>query len=302
MDLDLLPTFVAFADHLNFTRAARLLHLSQPAVHMQVRRLEDAVGAPLYQRVGRRLVLTREGEALARFGRETATRTRSFFADLRGAPAEPVTLAAGEGAFLYLLGPAIRAFHRTAPLRLLTRDREGTLAALRSGVADLGVAALEGAPDGLVATPLTTVDPVVVVPRNHRLAKKKRVRPGDLDGERLIVPPLDRPQRMAIAQALRRAGVTWEVAVEAIGWEVTIHFVALGLGIAIVNGFCRLPSSLRARPIAELAGVEYQLVHRKGAEDRAEVASLRGALLAHATDWRSAPDSAWARRQRDRLP
>jgi len=296
LELDLLPTFVAFAEHLNFTRAARVVHLSQPAVHMQVKKLEDEVGAPLYRRVGRRLVLTREGEALARFGRETATRTRSFFAELRGAPAEPVVLAAGEGAFLYLLGPAIRAFHREAPLRLLTRDREGTLEALRSGVAELGVAALEGAPDGLVASPLTTVDPVVVLPGKHRLANKKRLRLRDLEGERLIVPPLDRPQRITIAQALRRAGVNWEVSVEAIGWEVTIQFVALGLGIAIVNGFCRLPSGLRARPIAELPGVEYHLVHREGAGDRPVVAKLRDALITHARDWRSAPESAWSRR------
>lgn len=296
MELDLLPTFVAFADHLNFTRAARDLHLSQPAVHMQVKKLEESIGVALYRRVGRRLVLTREGEALARFARDTATRARGFLAELRGARAEPVVLSAGEGAFLYLLGPAIRAFARDAPLRLLTRDRDGTLEALRSGVADLGVAALEGAPDGLVATKLTTVDPVVVMPRKHLLAKKKRLRPSDLTGERLVVPPLDRPQRTTIAQTLRRARVEWEVAVEAVGWEVTIHFVALGLGVAIVNGFCRLPAGVCARPLVEMPGVEYHLVHRPGALDRTGVGVLRAALLEHAKDWRSAPESAWSRR------
>ncbi len=294
MNLDLLPTFVAFADTLNFTRAAKQVHLSQPAVHMQVKKLEDAVGAPLYVRAGRRLSLTREGETLARFARETVARTRGFFAELRGTRPEPVVLAAGEGAFLYLLGPAIAAY--AAPLRLLTRDRDGTLEAIRSGTADLGVAVLEAPADGLVTTTLTTVDPVVVMPKRHRLAKKRRLRPRDLAGERLVVPPPDRPHRTTIAQAMRRAGVPWEVAVEAVGWEVTIHFVSLGLGVAIVNGCCRIPAGLRACPIADIPGVEYQLVQRPGSSERAAVGALRAALLAHASAWRTASQSAWSRR------
>jgi DNA-binding transcriptional LysR family regulator len=77
---------------------------------------------------------------------------------------------------------------------------------------------------------------------------------------------------------------------------VTIHFVALGLGVAIVNGFCRLPAGVVARPITEMPGLEYHLVHRPGALDRTAVAALRAALLQHATDWRTAPESAWSKR------
>src|SRR6478752_7442254 len=105
MDLELLPTFAAFAETLNFTRTAERVHLSQPAVHMQVRKLEADLGVSLYRRVGRSLELTREGVALSRFARETATRTAGFLDELRGTPvAAPVVLAAGEGAYLYLLG------------------------------------------------------------------------------------------------------------------------------------------------------------------------------------------------------
>src|SRR4051812_10305242 len=107
---DALASFVVFADHLNFTRAAAELHISQPALHVKVRKLAQELGRPLYQRVGRRLVLTGDGEAVARFARAHDERLAHFLAEFAGvAPGRPVVLAAGQGAFLYLLGDAILA-------------------------------------------------------------------------------------------------------------------------------------------------------------------------------------------------
>lgn len=295
MDLSLLPTFTAFAETLSFTRAAAQLHLSQPAIHMQVKKLEEDLGVALYRRAGRSLELTAEGAALARFARETGARTRDFLSELRGeGRSEPVVLAAGEGAYLYLLGPAIRAMR--SQLRLLTRDRHGAIEDVRTGAAQLGVGALEGTPEGLVSHRLTTVEPVLVLPAAHPLAKRRRVRLRDLDGERLIVPPEGRPHREAVAAALRRARVTWQVAVEASGWELMIHFAALGMGLAIVNGCCRLPRGLRGRPLDELPGVEYRIVHTRSGVQRPEVRELLDRLRAHAEDWRSHKDVAWSRR------
>jgi len=287
MDLDLLPTFSVFAEALNFTRAAAKLHLSQPAVHMQVKKLEGELGVPLYRRIGRRLELTREGGELARFARETGERTRAFLSSMQGeVTSEPVVLAAGEGAYLYLLGPAIASFRarEQAPLRLLMRDRDGTIDAVRTGVAHLGIAALDFAPEGLSAHRLTTVPPVVVLPKSHRLARKRVVRPRDLGGERLVVPPVDRPQRATIARAL--VGVPFEIGVEAIGWEVTIHFVALGFGLAIVNGFCRVPRGLVTRPIREVPSIDYWLLSPRGTRPNASIVALREDLLANGDRWR----------------
>lgn len=292
MDLTLLPTFVAFSETLNFTRTAERVHLSQPAVHLHVKKLEEELGVPLYRRVGRGLELTEDGVRLARFARETGTRTQTFLAELRGEAEAPVVLAAGEGAYLYLLGPALRA-HR-APMRLLTRDRDGMLDAVRSGVADLGVAALDRTPEGLTGHVLTSVEPMLVVPHGHRLATRKRVRFEDLRGERLVLPPEGRPHRVAVEDAFRRARVPLEIAIEATGWELTIHFVALGMGLAIVNGCCRLPRTLRGKPIEGLAGVEYRVVHPR--HPRPPVLALVDALRTHAESWRDAADVAWSRR------
>lgn len=298
MDLDLLPAFVAFADTLNFTRAAEALHLSQPAIHMQVRKLQDSVGVPLYRRIGRRIELTKAGEDLACFGRETADRTATFLDELRGAaPTRPAVLAAGEGAFLYLLGPAIRDHLRedAGPLRLLTRDGTAAVDAVRTGEAHLAVAVAPPPSEELVVEELTRVEMVLVMPRDHALAKMKAVRLADLRGQRLVVPHAERPHRVALDEALRRAKVGWEVAVEASGWELMIHFVELGLGLAIVNGCCRIPPALTARALPGLAPVEYRLVRRRRSEDHPGAAALLECLRRRAADWRRMPGAASAR-------
>src|ERR1700761_8448706 len=97
---DALSAFAVFAEHLNFTRAAAQLRLSQPSLHAKVTKLARALDRPLYERSGRRLVLTPDGEAVARFARESDDRLDRFLAGLRGTPPEhPIVLAAGQGAY-----------------------------------------------------------------------------------------------------------------------------------------------------------------------------------------------------------
>ncbi|WP_437969867.1 LysR family transcriptional regulator [Sorangium sp. So ce260] len=288
LNLDWLAAFVVFTEHLNFTRAARALHVSQPALHAQIGKLGEALGVTLYQRRGQRLELTADGKRVAAFGREVGERTRSFLDVLRnGESREPVVLCAGEGSYLYLLGEGIRAFtaRAAAPLRLLTRDREATLDAVITGEAHLGVAPLEGAPDGLAAERLTEVEQVLVVPEAHPLARKRRIHLRDLEGARLVVPGPSRPHRALLAQALLSAGVRWEPAVEANGWELMVHFVRLGVGVAVVNACCRLPRGLVARPLPELPRKVFYVIHRRGVELQGAPAELRDALLAHGSAW-----------------
>jgi len=288
LKLEWLEAFVAFAEHESFTAAARVLHLSQPALHVQVKKLSEALGVTLYRRKGQRLVLTADGKRVAAFGREVRDRTRELAGELRaGGRAEPVALCAGEGAYLYLLGEGIRRFLADggAPLKLLTRDREGTLEAVRGGEAQVGVASLDAVPDDLEARPLTDVGQVLVVPEGHPLAQARRVRLADLAGARLVVPGADRPHRVVLARALLEAGVPWEVAVEANGWELMLRFVELGVGLAVVNACCRIPRGLTARPLAELPRQRYHVLRRSGAQAEGAAARLASTLLAAGAAW-----------------
>ena len=69
MSLDELAAFVVFSECLNFTRAAERLEISQPALHVKIKKLGEELRVPLYVKDRRRLYLTRQGEEVARFGR-----------------------------------------------------------------------------------------------------------------------------------------------------------------------------------------------------------------------------------------
>jgi LysR family transcriptional regulator, low CO2-responsive transcriptional regulator len=283
LKLDWLEAFVVFAEHESFTRAAASLHLSQPALHVQVQKLGAALGVSLYERRGQRLALTADGRRVAAFGRELLGRTGELVDELRdGARHAPVVLSAGEGAYLYLIGEGIRAFlgQGGAPLSLITRDREGTLSAVRGGEAHVGVAALDVLPDDLDARPLGDVPQILVMPASHPLAKRRAVRLADLAGARLVVPPADRPHRALLARSLRDAGVAWEVAVEAHGWPLILRFVELGVGLAIVNACCHVPTGCVARPIPALPRQRYYVIRRRGARPEGAASRLVDALIA----------------------
>src|SRR5436190_20599164 len=116
IDSDRLAAFIAFAEELGFTSAARRLHISQPALHAKVQRLSEELGVSLYRRDGRRLVLTPAGRATLAHAREAQGLSDSFLATLRnGRDTSPIVLAAGEGAFLDLLGPALAEFRLRSP-------------------------------------------------------------------------------------------------------------------------------------------------------------------------------------------
>lgn len=277
-----LEAFIAFAERLNFTHAAKALHLSQPALFVQIGKLGDEVGVPLYFRQGRQLQLTDAGRRLLAFAREQRDRDGELVGELRTGRSRPtVTLAAGSGSYLYLLGPALREFLRLSParLRLIQRDRGGTAEAVRRAEAQLGVAAFDALPDELEAQLLTRVPQLVVMPRQHALAKRRRLKLRDLEGASLIVPPVGQPQRATLEQALSSAGVHWQVAVEATGWTLLLRFVELGLGLTVVNGCCEIPRGLVARPLGELPSVSYYLVSRLGATLGVETRRLRNLIL-----------------------
>ncbi len=283
LNLDVLQSFLVFADKLNFTHAAEELHISQPALHMKIQELSDAMGVTLYRKIGRRLELTEHGKRLARFSRDISHRKTVFLNELiTGSDNEPVILAAGEGAYLYILGESIKEFlkRKKHPLSLLTLNREGILDAIQSGKAHIGVAPLESiSPPGVESTPLLRVDQVLILPSSHPLATKKKLQLKDLDNCKLIVPPADRPHRQMLSAALQSAGVTWEIAVEVNGWELMLHFAKLGLGLAIVNSMCTIPRGLVARPLIGLPSVHYHLFNLAGACDRGAQAELKRMIL-----------------------
>jgi len=189
---DSLAAFAVFAGHLNLTRAAAELHITQPTLHSKLATLARQLGFPLYHRAGNRLRLTPEGERVARFARDHEERLAQFLDELSGIPAtRPLVIASGHTAYLYLLGGTIRAMlsERPGSLRPLHTDRWQMQAAVLSGRAHLGVFSLHVLPDELVTVPIATYPQMLLMPDQHRLAQRRDLRLADLAGSELIVPP-----------------------------------------------------------------------------------------------------------------
>jgi DNA-binding transcriptional LysR family regulator len=278
---DALAAFVVFADHLNMTRAARSLHISQPSLHSKLATLARELDMPLYQRIGNRLHLTPGGERVARFAREHQQRLDLFLEELHGIPADqPVVTAAGHTAYLYLLGPTIRRMLTDKPgsVRPLHTNRQQMQAAVRTGRAHLGVFSLHVLPTDLVTRPIATYPQMLLMPAGHRLARRRSLRLRDLAGADLIVPPPARPHRINLERALTEADVDWTIAVEAEGLPMTLDFAALGVGLAVVAGCVTPAADMVTRPITDLARVTFHAVHRPGALDDPRVAALLTAI------------------------
>ena len=263
MNYEWLESFVCFSERLNFTHAAKELHISQPALHVQIRKLGEELGLALYERRGRRLYLTVEGERLASYGRAIRTQEQELLAELHKGPAGPIVLAAGQGAFLYLLGAAIRRFPKqTWPLELEPSSGPEALRKVRESRAHLAVLVSDEPLYDLEATTLRTVGQMVVLPSKHRLAGRSRLQVQDLDGEPLVLPPIDRAHRRMLEQAFATVGAALQVAVEASGWELMLRFTSDGMGLTIVNDICKVPRGCVGIPLRGLPSLDYRMVHK----------------------------------------
>lgn len=279
MDSSKLATFAAFADDPNLSRTAKRLHLSQPAVHAQLKLLAEEVGVALYRREGRGLVLTAEGTEVAAYARAEAARARDLVARLRGEAADaPLVVAAGAGAIVHLLAPGLRAFGRgKRRLEVVTADATQAIELVRRGDAHVGVAVTANLPSDLVASTLVSAAQVAVVRKSDPLARRRTLRLADLAAVPLVFPPEGGPQRTALDAAFGTRGIAVHIAAIARGWDVVLRLVEVGIGVGIVNATCVVPRSLVTRPLHELPRITYLAFTR--ASPRPAIGDLVRALI-----------------------
>ncbi|MCP3708588.1 LysR family transcriptional regulator [Paraburkholderia sp. CNPSo 3274] len=248
-----LITFAAVAEHLNISRAALALHLSQPAVSGQLRLLQEEIGEPLYLRDGRGVRLTPTGEQLAGYAarlRDTWRDALTYRDALRGLERGTLRIGATTTPASYRLPYLVAQFHGCYPQVKLetssgnTTDVVGTLGAV-------DIALIEG-PVGEQLPPDTAVHPwledeiVAIVPRSHALASQL-----DAQGEAVAPMPAITVEALAqwplvlredgsgvrqmVERAFARAGVPMRVALEIAGVEGVKEAVRAGMGIGFVS-------------------------------------------------------------------
>src|SRR5215831_10857255 len=170
LEPDALRSFAVFAEHRNFTAAAAALNISQPSLHVKIRKLSAALRAELYERRGRTLVLTAAGERLAVFALDARRRVDEFLADLnQGVPA--LTIAAGRGAFRWVIPGPVRAISQQGrKVQVITASRDAAISALGAGRADVAVVAYDPPPRRFQVAQVAAYPQVLVIGDGHPLA------------------------------------------------------------------------------------------------------------------------------------
>jgi DNA-binding transcriptional LysR family regulator len=196
-----LQVFHAVATAGSFSRAAReILHISQPAVSKHVQALEEELGVPLLQRVGKRLILTEAGRIVQRYAEQVlalAADTQQALRELQGLQRGTLRLGASSTPGIYLLPPVLATFVQRYPgitLALEIANSQRVVDGVLARQWDLGMIGIPLEHPHLHVQPYWRDTLVLIVAPHHRLATRSAVTLADLAGETWISTKTARPR------------------------------------------------------------------------------------------------------------
>ncbi|MGW3662020.1 LysR family transcriptional regulator [Streptomyces sp. NPDC005141] len=242
MELRQLEYFVAVAEERSFTRAAERVHISQPGVSAQIRRLERELGADLFDRSARTATLTAAGKAAlehARAALAAAGAVGQAVGEVSDLIRGRLTIGMVMGCTLTPLFDALAAFHRAHPgveLSLLEHNSDRLVEEVRAGTVDVAlIGTVTADPDGLESLTLASERLVVAVPAGHPLAKQRRVTLREVVAHPIVCMPPGTGLRSALDRACAAQGLQPVIALQAGVADAIADLAARGLGAAILS-------------------------------------------------------------------
>jgi LysR family cyn operon transcriptional activator len=245
MDLHQLRTFAAIVDAGGVARAAARLNLSQPAASRQIKILEAELGVPLFDRVGRRVRLTSEGEDLLRFGRRlvaAADALRERAHALKGGHTGRIKVGATPPMIEALLAPFLAGHRRRHPgveINIVEDGGAGLAHRLESG--ELHVAYVPVGDERLRGRLLFPIHVIAVVPDGHPWHRRKLLVVAQLASERLLLLRRGFASREWFDAACQRANIQSNVLFESNAHNAIVGLTAAGHGVGILPSTVRLP-------------------------------------------------------------
>ncbi|MFD1178012.1 LysR family transcriptional regulator [Paenibacillus puldeungensis] len=240
MELKQLEYFIAVCQELHFTRAAEKLGIAQPSLSQQIRLLEHEIGTPLFDRIGKRTVITEAGKALLHHSYNVfheLSQAKAAISELQGLDRGTLKIGALLTVVNYLLPPTVAGFHRKYPnielsvLGLRTGDiREGLL----KNELDLGIVFLPMEHHDLECVPLYKENLALAAPVNHALANEPFVTLDILKETPSILLPNTYFLRQTIDEQCRLLGFTLQPVLEMTTMEAIINMVGQGVGVTIL--------------------------------------------------------------------
>ena len=248
LDLRHLRLVAAVAESGGQTRAARRLNLTQSALSHQLRELEGRIGAPLFIRASRHMVLTAVGERILGTARrvlhEVETLERDLAAESASGGAGVVRLATECYTCYHWLPGVLTAFRQEWPrvdVRIVAEATADPVRALLDGALDLAIVAGEVDERRLGCRELFEDEQVVVVAPSHPLATREFVAPEDLRNEHLILSTIHSTESSVLREVLRPAGVEPRQLTRVQLTEAIVELVKAGLGISVLARWAIAP-------------------------------------------------------------
>jgi len=289
-----LRAFEAAATTLSHSRAAEQLHLTQPAVSMQIRLLEDELGLPLFRKQGRGLQLTDAGDELLRHA-------RGILGAIRQAEDALTSMSSGAGStrgqlhlgvvptanyFAPLLMMAFRERFPEVKLKLSVDRRDTILALLNEHQIDVAIAGYPPSEADVEAEAFARHPHCIVAAPGHPLAGKRRIAWSELKGEPFIFREPGSATRQFLEHLLQSQALQVNVTMELSGNETIKQAVMAGMGISFMSAHAfQIELAAGRMAVLDLVGMpkllDWCLLHRRDGVLTGVNAAFRGFVLEH---------------------
>ncbi len=232
--------FEAVARHLNYSRAAEELRMSQPGVSIHVKQLETHAGLPLFEQLGKKIYLTSAGHEMLRYSRailqqfKDADEALAALKGIRGGRLNIAVISAGDYFFPGLLAEFCRR-HEDVTVRLTVNNREEIVHQLAENATDLTILLRPPENPDMIAEAFAPQPHVIIAAPEHRLARKRHIPLQALTHEAFIVRERGSDTRIAMEELLAEFRVKFNVTMEIKSTETIKQAVIAGMGISFLS-------------------------------------------------------------------
>lgn len=289
-----LKVFRVVARHLNFSRAAEELLLTQPAVTQQIKALEEEYGVPLFDRSGGRIGLTQAGQVLLPYAEKLRAMSEEAHAAVVGSTGElggQLALGASQTIGQYVLPNLVAAFLRENPrveIAAMSGNTDAIIEALSARRIQLAMVEGPALRKDIRMEPFMEDELVLVVPASHEWAQHE-IPLEDLRNAPLLMREFGSGSRRVVENALRRAGLKkseLKTRIELDSTEGLLSAVEAGLGITFVSHWAvRNQLALGTLKLAHVRGLRltrmFSIAYSAGPEPAGSAGAFRLFLLAY---------------------
>lgn len=288
-----LKVFEAVARHLNYTRAAEELHLTQPAVSMQVKQLEESLEVALFEQLGKRIHLTEAGRELLGYARtitQQLDELEGVLNRMKGLGGGRLRISVATTAN-YFIPTLLGSFSRRYPdvtVSLDVTNRETLLRQLAENTVDLVVMGQPPAEADVEAQAFMDNPLVVVAPPDHPLAKQKKIPLARIQEETFLVRESGSGTRIAMERFFSERGMRLKTGMEVGSNEAIKQSVQAGLGLGLLSR-ATIEQELTLKRLVVLDVADFPImrhwyvVHRKGKRLSAAAEVFKRFLLKEST-------------------